>query len=186
MWKSISDAHAIDATLSLIQVPDGTARAPQAPQGARHLPSRGRHPRRRGALEGLGRPTAPAPPRAARAQGAPLSSPGPARRRRGRAASDAGAAGGPRGRLPTPRGEHLRGRRGRRLPGLRLHRHGGSRVQPLLVSVPRSAQGRRVTLSHAYPHSSCVTCYAQIVSSRRWRRGGATGPCCVQDARAGY
>ena len=50
-------------------VPDGTPRAPQAPQGARHLPSRGRHPRRRRGLEGLGRaPAPPARPHAARLQ----------------------------------------------------------------------------------------------------------------------
>ena len=135
MWKSISDAHAIDATLSLIQVPDGPPRAPEAPQGDRHLSSRGRDPRRRRALEGFGRPPSPARPRAARAQGAPLAAPGPARRRRGGAPADAGAAGGPRGRLPPPRGEHVRGLRGRRPTGRRLARLGGRRLKPLPLSV---------------------------------------------------
>ena len=149
----------------------GRPRARRRKPGRSPWPGR-HHPRRRRALEGS-RPRARAARRAPLARRRALAAPGPARRSRPRAV-DAGAAGGPGRRLPPPRGEHLRGRRGRRLPGLRLHRHGGSRVQPLLVSVPRSAQGRRVTLSHAYPHSSCVTCYAQIVSSRRWRRGGAT------------
>ena len=68
-------------------------------------------------------------------QGPSLSSPGLARRRRGRAAADTGAAGGPRRRLPPPRGEHVRGLRGRRPAGRRLPRLGCSRFEPLPVSV---------------------------------------------------
>ena len=136
--------HAIDATLSLIQVPDGTPRAPQAAQGPRHLPQSGRHPRRRRALEGLGRAPAPARPNASRAQGAPLAAPGLARRRSRRAAADAGAAGGPGRRLPPPRGEHVRGLRGRRPAGRRLPRRVRSRLEPLLVSVQAFSASVRV------------------------------------------
>ena len=56
---------------------------------------------------------------------------------------------------------------------------------PLLASV--HAFGTRPPLSrshfHAYPHSSCVTCYAQLVSSRRWRRGCSNGSLCPGRAR---